>query len=407
MTERMCRACGLSLISVLDLGNLALSGFPIGDEAPDFSPLDLCRCSACGLVQLRHTVEPDVLFKQYWYKSGVNETMRAELQDVMYDALVQLGYLLAGDVIVDVGANDGTLLAWAPRGVTRIAYEPAENLQDGLRKHCDVLYPEYFPGKQPLEPGSVSLLTSIACFYAVDDPIKFVSAVNEALSARGIWVLQFQDLHQMLMATAFDDICHEHLFYPSLASIMRMLEPFDLEVIDAERREINGGSLRVTVGRRWRHVSPNVKAMTIAEYRCEHFMTLRDFAQRVMKTREKIYQALDTHRGPIDLYGASTKGNTLLQVCDLGPKDIRQAWERSPEKWGRKTVTGIPIVSEESGRANPPAMLFVGIWQFRDAIIRREAAYLAQGGKLLFPLQRVEVIDVHKGVGAHSHSASA
>jgi NDP-4-keto-2,6-dideoxyhexose 3-C-methyltransferase len=147
--------------------------------------------------------------------------------------------------------------------------------------------------------------------------------------------------------------------------------------------------------------------MMIAEYRCEHFMTLRDFAQRVMKTREKIYQALDTHRGPIDLYGASTKGNTLLQVCDLGPKDIRQAWERSPEKWGRKTVTGIPIVSEEAGRADPPAMLFVVIWQFRDAIMQREAAYLAQGGKLLFPLPRVEVIDVYKGVGAHSHSASA
>jgi NDP-4-keto-2,6-dideoxyhexose 3-C-methyltransferase len=210
----------------------------------------------------------------------------------------------------------------------------------------------------------------------------------------------------MLVATAFDDICHEHLFYPSLAAIARMVAPFDLAIIDAELRSINGGSLRLTIGRRWRPVSSRVWALSVAEYGCEQPATLRVFADKVDLTRLTI-QEMIKQSDVIDLYGASTKGNTLLQVCGLGPGQIRQAWERSPEKWGRHTITGIPIVSEADGRADPPAMLFVGIWQFREAIIQREAEYLARGGRLLFPLPQVEVIDgVREHLGARSDTAA-
>lgn len=389
ITESPCRACKGPLESVLDFGSMALSGFPLdmSDDLPK-APLELCRCAVCGFVQLRHTVEPDALFRQYWYQSGVNETMRAELGDVVSDAIEHLGGLWYGDVVVDAGANDGTLLSFYRRDVSRVAFEPAENLQPALSLHCDEQYTEFFPGEHLPALHSVSLFTSIACFYAVDDPLRFVEAIDNCLTYSGLWVVQFQDLHQMLAANALDDICHEHLFYPSLASVERLIAPFDLAIVDAEHRKINGGSLRLTLGRRWRGVSPRVVALRAEEVGCEDISTLQAFAERAYQMRDRIRAAVAD--GVVDLYGASTKGNTLLQFCGLGPNEIRQAWERSPEKWGRHTITGIPIVSEEAGRANPPDALFVGIWQFKDAIIKREAAYLHAGGRLIFPLPEVD-----------------
>lgn len=410
-SSRACRACRAPLQTVLDLGKLALSGFPKGPGDLPRAPLDFCRCTSCGFVQLRHTVDPDVLFRQYWYQSGINEAMRAELADIVRSGIEHLGPLEQGDVVVDVGANDGTLLAACPDGVKRVAYEPAENFQAALRQLCDEQHADYFPGGHLPAPYSVGLLTSIACFYAVDDPRGFVSAVDDALTSRGIWVVQFQDLHQMLEATAFDDICHEHLFYPSLASIERLIASHDLVIIDAEHRPINGGSLRLTIGRHWRRVSPRVATLREVEAGCESLGTLQAFVQRVYDAQAQIRLVLKRHEGQtVDLYGASTKGNTLLQFCGLGPRDVRQAWERSPEKWGRHTVTGIPIVSEDAGRAHPPDVLFVVIWQFREAVIRREEAYLRAGGQLLFPLPLVEVVrgdDVLEGVSARPDSATA
>jgi NDP-4-keto-2,6-dideoxyhexose 3-C-methyltransferase len=398
--ERPCRACQSPLQTVLDLGVPALSGFPQDAVAADLprAPLDLCRCTSCGLVQLRHTVEPDALFRQYWYHSGVNETMRAELADIVMEATKHLGGLNYGDAIADVGANDGTLLSAYPDTVKRIAFEPADNFKETLRQHCDELH-DYFPG--PFSPAalparSVRLLTSIACFYATDDPKAFVDAVDYALTWDGVWVVQFQDLHQMLESTAFDNICAEHVFYPCLASVERLLAPFDLQIVDAQRRAINGGSLRLTIGRRWRTVSPRVAELRDLEAGCEDLATLAAFAWQVGLIRWEIRSTLNDckKRGQIaDICGASTKGNTLLQFCGIGPDHVRQAWERSPEKWGRQTITGIPIVSENVGRADPPDILLVLIWQFRDAIIKREAEYLRAGGRLLFPLPRVEMVD--------------
>jgi NDP-4-keto-2,6-dideoxyhexose 3-C-methyltransferase len=382
--------------SILDFGALRVSCFPRGDEQVASSPLDFCRCELCGLVQLRHTYAPDKMFRQYWYRSGVNETMRAELADVVADGIRHVD-LVDGAVVIDVGANDGTLLAEYDRQasdvyITRIAYEPAKNLQPELRLHCEVLNFGYFPNKSQLRDSSVSLITSIACFYAVDDPLAFVQAVDNLLTREGVWIVQFQDLCQMLQATAFDDICHEHLFYPSLASVERMLDPFDLMIFDAKRREINGGSLRLAIGRRYREETSRVSALRIKELGCESRDTLTSFACRVGKTRELIRMAVlnEVSAGHIvDLYGASTKGNILLQVCDFGPDVIRQAWERSEAKWGCLTVTGIPIVSEQAGRNDPPDVLFVGIWQFREAVLRREKDF---EGQFLFPLPTVGVV---------------
>lgn len=398
--QHSCRWCGGDLFSVLDLGALALSDFPLpGGAEPVRVPLDLSQCERCKLVQLRHTVEPDEMFRRYWYRSGINETMRAELQDVVTRAR-DLVLLNDGDTVVDIGANDGTLLSYFPPGVQRVAFEPALNLQEPLRQHATQVIADYFPHAAfRLDPAK--LIFSIACFYDVDVPDRFVQAIAGLLHPEGAWIVQFQDLHQMIAATAFDNICHEHLIYYSLASFERLILPYGLRIVDAQVRPINGGSLRLTVMHKEEASHPR-HALTLREVEkvrrweegCEHWETLERFAWRVGEARRQIQSVLHvTGRMSIDLYGASTKGNTLLQYCGIGPELVRQAWERSPEKVGRETITGIPIVSEADGRHDPPELLFCGIWQFRDSMLKREASYLATGGTILFPLPSVDLVN--------------
>ena len=399
--ERDCRVCGGHLDSVLDLGELALSAFPlVSDPPPARAPLDLCQCGACGLVQLRHTVDPDRLFRTYWYQSGINETMRAELADVAGQAREIVGGLSPTDLVIDIGANDGTLLqTLAPFHALRVAFEPALNLNAALAEHADVIVADYFPrglamcGALPL----AKLIFSIACFYDLDDPKAFVQAIKDQLAPDGAWVVQFQDLHQMIHANSFDNICFEHLVTYSLGSFERLIAPFGLRVVHAERRAINGGSYRLIVQHAAIPPDDSVEEIRQFEAGCEHWHTLEKFAWRVGEAKRQIRGTVDALRAKgdavIDFYGASTKGNTLAQVVGLGPDRIRQAWERSSAKWGRVTATGIPIVSEAIGRANPPDLLVAGIWQFREAVLKREAEYLAQGGQFLFPLPEVDLVE--------------
>lgn len=401
--EKACRACGGTLDSVLHLGNLYPSRFPQPCEPlPARVPLDCCCCRDCKLVQLRHTVPPDEMFREYWYRSSINELMRAELADIVAKALQLVGPLDYADLVVDVGANDGTLLQEYrkhDREIVRVAFEPATNLQSELTQHAEVVIPDYFPSATPQLKGltgRVKVLTSIAMFYDLDEPKRFVAAVADALHEQGVWIVQFQDLAQMMKATAFDNLCFEHLCYYSLASFERLLEGTGLRVVRAERREINGGSYRLYV----QHAGPAPRDPSVAELRqweagCDSWQALETFAWRVGEARRQIHAAIATVReegGTIDLYGASTKANTLLQYCGLDETVIRQAIERSPEKVGRRTITNIPIVSEETARQDPATVWLIGIWQFRPQILAREAAYLEGGGTLLFPLPVVDLV---------------
>ena len=394
-----CLVCGARLQTVLDLGNLHVSAFPLPPEPDSITaPLDLTRCTGCGLVQLRDRVDPSLLYQEYWYRSAVNEVMVKELDDVVREAvaLVPVG---PGDRVVDIGANDGTLLhaynTHAP-SVVKVAYEPAGNLQAPLEQIADVVVPTTFPPQKAYLPTKVKIVTSIACFYDVADPVGFAKVVAGMLAPDGVWVVQFQDLAQMIQATAYDNICHEHLLYLTLRSLNQIAAAANLHIRHAVRRTINGGSLRVFLGHQIPVSVLPVKALKDAEAGCESWVALERFGDRVRERREQLrsfFDAAQVQGKTIDLYAASTKANTLLQYAKLDSGMIRQAWERSPEKVGRLTVgTHIPIVSEEIGRANPPDLLLLGAWQFRDAFVRREMAYLEAGGTMLVPLPEVEFI---------------
>lgn len=403
ITERCCRVCGGELDTVLNWGTLYLSDFPLPDETPKgTAPFDFCACRLCGLVQLRHTVDPDTLFRRYFYRSSVNEVMQAELRDIVRQACDRIQSWRTADLVVDIGANDGELLRhyrdYGPAGLLRVAFEPALNFNEPLHRHCDVLVPQYFPqglAQAHGMEGRVKVLTSIAMIYACDDPQAVVAAADALLTPDGVWVIQFQDLAAMLRQTAFDNITPEHLWYPSLAAIERLLTDTNLHIVAAERRAINGGSLRLCLQRRDQPVALSVEPMRAAEAGCEAWDTLQQFAWRVGERTAQLQGlllALHASGHTVDIYACSTKFNTLSQVVGIGPNLVRWGWERTPEKVGRHTVTGIPMISEEQGRADPPDSLLLGAWQFREAFLQREAAYLAAGHAMIVPLPAVEVI---------------
>jgi NDP-4-keto-2,6-dideoxyhexose 3-C-methyltransferase len=407
-----CRSCGTILAPVLSLGPIYLSDFPrsAGTRAHPPVPLDLTRCTnpACTLVQLAHTTPPDWMFRQYWYRSNVNESMRAELADIVRDATSRVD-LPHHAVVVDIGANDGTLLQQYPQGLTTVAWEPAANLYEALRPHANVLYPEYFHVEADswgLE-SKARIISVVACFYDLDDPHVFLEGITRILHPEGVLVIQQAYLPAMLAATAFDNLCHEHLTYQDLRSLEAMLEPHGLRVFDVVERAINGGSFRALIGfaDHWgaREAVEALRRKELAFY-ADRPRVFEAFAHKVERVKAQLQAilAMYTAKGAtVDLLGASTKGSTLIQYCGLDARTIRQAWERSPEKWGRYySVSAIPIVSDEEGRKDPPAVLLSTIWQFRDSLLAREAEYLSKGGRIVFPLPHVETVLY----GAQSHT---
>jgi hypothetical protein len=407
-----CRICGTpALEPVLNLGPQYVSDFPNAPDSRPYDPVPLavvrCLNPHCGLVQLTHTTPRDWLYRQYWYRSGVTEAMRAELSDIVGAALRHrktAGFLLNHATVGDIGANDGTLLEGYPLHapalhLIRVAWEPARNLYQVCRPACAVLFPDFFEVKGAWTAEKIEILTSIAMFYDLDQPQTFVRDVTKVLAPKGVWCVQQAYLLDMLTTNGYDNVGHEHLEYYHLKPLEYLLAAQGLEVFHVERRAINAGSFRTWIGWKGVHrVRGSVAAMRTeeaAQY-ADPVRVWRAFQERTAIAQEGLrgtLQALHVAGKTIDLLGASTKGNTLLQACGVDHTLVRRAWERSPEKVGRYVgVTGIPIVDEETGRADPPDVLLATPWQFRGGLVRREASFLKSGRAILFPLPTVEMI---------------
>jgi NDP-4-keto-2,6-dideoxyhexose 3-C-methyltransferase len=401
-----CRACGhTQLTQRYDLGDLRLSDFPLPAQRLPSAPLLVLECDACQLAQLSVTVDRDLLFKdQYWYASSINGTMREELRQVVRRAR-QFVTIHDGDWVLDIGANDGMLLRawhdhrWEGRPF-RIAVEPAQTFRTVLRDAAELILVEPFPSLSLAASytGKIKAITSIAMFYSVDPLGPFIEEVKRLLAPDGVWVIQLQDLGQMLQQNAVDNICHEHVCYFSLKTLGETLKRHGFFVQHAEQTPINGGSLRVFVRHQDFDAETGEACFDLLAEDLVLNLTSRIawecFASRVSQCVDHLQQTVAHSHDQgltVDLLGASTKGNTLLQLAALGPAQIRQAWERHPLKVGRQTITGIPIVAEETGRQDPPDLLVCPIWQFRDALIEREHEYLLRGGKIYFPLPAGEL----------------
>lgn len=426
VVERVsCRICGSpALTPVMDLGDQCIAGAftqPGGARLSEPKlPLELVLCdgsrdpNACGLLQLRHTVPGSVLYSSYWYRSGINRSMTENLHEIARQAAAAIGGLRAHDLVVDVGCNDGTLLDGFDQvdGALLLGMDPSDVTRYAVAKGYDVINDFFtydaltrrFPGRK------ARIITSIAMFYDLERPPEFVADIARSLSEDGIWVSEFSYMPTMLKKASFDTICHEHLEYYSLAVIERLLESAGLEIVHAELNEVNGGSIRFFashVGSRERRAEEAATLQTLRDREAEMQLATTEpyeaFARRALKVREDLSELLRELRAEgkrIHIYGASTKGNTILQFAGIDSSMIECAADRNPDKWGSETIgTHIPIVSEEESRAREPDYYLVLPWHFLDEFVEREAAFLARGGKFIVPLPDVRVVEGHPASG--------
>lgn len=390
-----CRNCGGRLVETLNLGSMYPSAFVNSESLLEKAPLVLTTCMECSLVQLKHTVNLDLMYRKYWYKSGLNSEMVEHLKDVV-NSIQSMTDLKFADVVVDIGANDGTMLDFYPDFIQKVAFEPAYNLADGLKKHCDYLVSNYFSKEKYPISQKAKVVTAIAMIYDLPDPNKFLKDVYSILDDDGIFVAQFSDLYSMLRWKDFSAICHEHLEYYSLEIFIDILSNSGFNVFDVERNRVNGGSLRVYADKDKRPVSMRVEEQLSKE---EYFFNnyyLDEFAKDVNRIKLEINEFIksEIEKGKtFYVLGAGTKGNTILQYFELDNTIIKGAADANPSKWGLKTVgTEIPISSDEEIFSKNPDYFIVLPWFFVNNFIAKYHQYIHDGGMFLVPLPEPELV---------------
>ena len=406
-TTHQCRVGGgTTLITVLDLGTQALTGvFPRRREAViTAGPLQLVWSPSSGLLQLAHSYNPSELYgRNYGYRSGLNASMVAHLTAKIHELERSAG-LSAGDTVLDIGSNDATSLkAYTTPGLNRLGIDPTG--QQFQRYYPDdiALVPDFFSAGVYWASGAApaKIVTSIAMFYDLESPIGFAQEIEAVLARGGIWHFEQSYMPSMLRMASYDTVCHEHLEYYSLGVVELILAKAGLRAIDVKMNNVNGGSFAVTAVRaddRSRPVQPVVGWLLEQELRMGLTTPrpYREFEDRVYRHRadlRRLLESLAADGKTVVGYGASTKGNVLLQFCGIGPDLVSCIAEVNEEKFGCYTPgTRIPIVSEAEARAMMPDYFLVLPWHFRDGIIRREAEFLGRGGRMIFPFPEIEII---------------
>lgn len=385
----------------MSLGNHYLSDFRTDDQKPPQYPIDVIMCDYCSLVQLTTTTPPEAMYHdRYGYYSGVNQTMKDHLKGI-YENAMQAVTLNTNDIIVDIGSNDGTLLKNYPETVRRVGFDPVSKFAPCYKDTGITFVNDYFNrGSYPFKEKA-KIITAISMFYDLENPNEFVADLKSLLAPNGIIIIQQNYLASMLEQNAVDNICHEHLEFYSLTSLRNLLKRHNLSIVDASENDLNGGSFRVIV----QHKNPQrpgaISVMVLEDkedaMRLQKPDPYRDFATRIEKLKDQIRSFIQVAKDQgktIYLYGASTRGNTLLQYCELDVSLITAAVERNPEKWGTKIASvGIPIISEEQARKEKPDYMLVLPWFFKKEFIKREKDYIERGGALIFPLPEFHVVN--------------
>ncbi len=409
-----CRVCGsAALTKVIDLGEQYLQGSFVkpGKEMPPTRkiPMSLVRCDpmrdehACGLLQMEHTVPPQVLYSAYWYRSGTNNTMRAHLKGIAEEAASIIDKSAVR--VLDIGCNDGTLLDYYPDSFEKFGVDPSDLAQE-VKGDVQVVQ-DIFPSEELttlLAGEPCDIVTSIAMFYDLENPVSFTQSIKEILAPEGIWIFEMSYMPTMLRMTSYDTICHEHLEYYSLAIIETILSQAGMKVFNVSENTINGGSLRcyATHANNFKYKSDEF-AQNIASMRQDEFdleldtdKPYKNFQDRINVHKDELTTLLKKLKKDgkrIHIYGASTKGNTILQWCGIDNRIVDVAAERNPDKYGAHTLgTDIPIVSEAESRAMNPDYYLVLPWHFKEEFVERERETLDKGTGLIFPLPTVEII---------------
>ncbi len=405
-----CRICGSKkLIKIIDLDNQHIQGSFIKSNLPKpylkKIPLTLVLCKKCSLVQLLHTTNKDILYKNYWYQSGINKTMHDHLKNLVRDLLNINKKKEKESNVLDIGCNDGTLLKFYPKKINKYGIDPSQIINK-IDKNKINIFRDFFPPKKNRFKKlkiKFDIITSIAMFYDLDDPNFFVKEIKNFLKDEGIWVFELSYLLDMLKLNSFDTICHEHLEYYSLTSLEYLMKKHELKIFKITKNDINGGSIRcyVTHDRNMKYNSiKNMREIqnllkSEKKIKISSLNIYKNFVKRIKKLKHntnlllnKIYRKNKV----IHIYGASTKGNTILQWYGIDKKMIEYAADRNKDKWNAKTISSeIQIISEEKSRNLKPDYYFVLPWHFKKEFLKREKKFLCRGGKMIFPLPKLKI----------------
>ena len=397
------------------LGNLYVSDFLNEGESARGGSVEMkMMMDENGSVRLEQIAPLDTMYGKYWYRSGINDTMKKELNGIV-NSITDIVKLKENDLWVDIACNDGTLLSYVPKNLLRVGIDPVDDsYKVESEKHSNLIIQDYFSyevfNKSKFGDLKAKVITTIAMFYDLEEPKKFVNDIVKVLDDNGVWVLQLSYTPLMLEQLAFDNICHEHVYYYSLFNIKKMFKECGIDIMDVQLNDTNGGSFRIycmketsdktNFGSQPHRDICKFRVNSLLQYeetlKLDSIDTWLDFYNRINELKEKTVSFIKSEKEKgkkIWGYGASTKGNTLLQYFGLDHTLIDGIAERSPHKFGLKTVgTNIPIYSEQEMRNQKPDYLLVLPWHFINEFVERESDFLKDGGKFIVPCPKFKII---------------
>jgi SAM-dependent methyltransferase len=401
---------------LFSLGELYVSDFINKDEDARAGKHDMTLVidERYGAARLEKCTPIHSMFGKYWYRSGINQTMRTELKGIV-DSVTSVQKLNEGDLWLDIACNDGTLLSFVPDGIKKLGIDPAEDsFKNESSKIADEVIQDFFTlenfKKSKFKKKKAKVVTCIAMFYDLDEPVEFLKDVTKVLDDDGLFVLQMSYTPLMIKQLAFDNICHEHVYYWGLASIEKLLKKAGLKIVDCQLNDVNGGSFRIYIKKKKSDVTTfatapyrdvcNVRVESLIKWekglKLDKEEIWLDFYNRIEALKKETVDFIKAEKAKgkvICGYGASTKGNTLLQYFGLDNTLIDAIAERSHYKFGLKTIgTNIPILSEEDVRAMNPDYMLVLPWHFISEFIKREDEFLSKGGKFIVPCPNFQII---------------
>ena len=404
---------------LFNLGNLYVSDFLGENDEPRGGKVEMKMMldESSGNVRLEESAPLDVMYGKYWYRSGINQSMKNELQRIV-NSILEVKKLKENDIWVDIACNDGTMFDFIPNNVIKVGIDPVDNsYKSESEKKANLIIQDYFTAdsykKSRFGSQKAKVVTSIAMFYDLEHPDKFIQDVSEILDENGLWVLQLSYTPLMIEQLAFDNICHEHIYYYSLFNLKKLMESNGFKVVDCQLNDTNGGSFRVYVMKEEGDITKfatqphrdvcNFRIQSLLsqeeKLKLDSIETWMSFYDRILKLKQQTVSFIKSEKEKgkkIWGYGASTKGNTLLQYFGLDHTLIDGIAERSVYKWGLKTVgTNIPISSEEQMRNESPDYLLVLPWHFISEFIERERDFLLDGGKFIVPCPKFQVIGLN------------
>lgn len=408
MKTYLCRICSNKKLStVISLGEQKITSiFKKYGEHNDVNsyPINLCMCENCGLIQLEETTPPDDMYKKnnYGYLSSISNTMKQHLKEYNEEILEKIK-LDDNDIVIDIGSNDSTFLHYYDKNIRRIGVDPTGNQFKDYYDDIE-LVPDYFNKENVIKQvGNIKckIITSICMFYDLPDPVQFAKDIYYFLDDEGIWTCEQSYLLDMLRTNSLDTICHEHLEYYALTQIIEIANRSDFKIIDIKFNSSNGGSFRIYFAKK---ISQNYTECTTLinkiledenQYGIKNKETYINFVKKCDNELKKLtdfIKYINDNGKKAYIYGASTKGNCILQYCNITEEHVKYAVERNKYKIGLSTNTGIEIIDEKLMREHNPEYLIVLPWHFKNEIIEREKEYLNNGGQLIFYFPTFEII---------------